>query len=63
MSDDYGYFGSDDEGYAHYTDATERPDDGAEETGGPKSIGCGTAFLIAVVVITFLSAVAGSDFF
>ena len=63
MSDDYGYFGDDSEGYAHYTDATEEKDDESGENSNPKHIGCGTVLLIAAVIITFLSAVVDGDLF
>jgi hypothetical protein len=63
MSHDYGYFGSDSEGYAHYTDATEEKGKDGGGGSGPKRIGCGTGILIVVVIITFLSAIADGSLF
>lgn len=59
MGDDYGYFGKDDEGYAHYTDASGESGDEERQTGGTKRIGCGTVVLIVIVIVAFLSKVAG----
>lgn len=63
MNDDYGYFGSDSEGYAHYTDAVEEKNDNGGGGDGPKPIGCGTGILIVVVIITILSAIADGSLF
>lgn len=64
MSDEYGYFGSGDEGYAHYVAATGEDGDGPEKSGGgggrnrPPRRGCGDGTIgCLALVILFLVAI------
>ena len=57
MSDDYGYFGSGDTGYAHYVAASGEDKDpkgggGGNKGGGAPKIGCFGIGMIFLVIYT-----------
>jgi len=61
MADDYGYFGSGDEGYAHYVAASGEDKDpkgsggGGNKGGGFPRIGCFGSFMIFIVICAIVS--------
>jgi hypothetical protein len=62
MSDDYGYFGNGDEGYAHYVAATGEDKDtqtgsgggGHNNGGGGSNVGCWAVVVIMIIASIIL---------
>lgn len=51
MSDDYGYFGSGSEGYAHYNEAVNESQKSINNGGGKGNGGCLTSVIMIICVI------------